>query len=198
MIDQNMLLTILITFLIPAAAFLYYFIFRTAIGQAMEEHQGTKFINRWIFVVISLIVLVTYAFMAKPFWKLPNESVYEPAPIVLLFIFFCLAYVALEIPYQLVKIAAKDMAEELAAAGDDKRNAARMKSAETLASIIKQKLKVSCELQAYTGNEEFIFLTYIVNNKPIATRLKLNQADKPENWKKLGEWIMSNYQAQNS
>lgn len=198
MIDQNFLLTIILTFLIPVLSFLYYFQFRNAIHAALEEHQhGTKFINRLALIPITFIVLVAYAFIAKPFWKLPNESVYEPAPIVLAFIAFCVLYLALEIPYQLVKMAAKDMAEELVMVGDDKRNAARLKSAQTLASIIHQKLNVSCELQAYSGNEEFIFLTYIVNNKPIATRLKLNQADKAENWKKLGEWVMKNYQKEN-
>jgi hypothetical protein len=62
---------------------------------------------------------------------------------------------------------------------------------------VAEKLNVACKLESFSGNEEFIFLTYIVNNKPIATRLKLNQADKAENWKKLGEWMITNYQKEN-
>jgi hypothetical protein len=106
-------------------------------------------------------------------------------------------YLGLEIPYLLVKMAAKDFVEEIAAAGNDKRQAARVKSAEVLADIVRRKLKVGCELQAITQNDEFVFLTYIVNNKPVATRLKLSQADSAESWKKLGDWLITNYQAQN-
>jgi hypothetical protein len=194
MIDLNIVLTILAIFFVPGAGFIYYFLFRTAIHAAIEEHQGAKFFNRWIFVAAILILLSVYAFVAKPFWQFPYESFYQPSLPVLFFVIAGVVYLLLEIPYQIVKMAARDAAEELAAVADDNRLAARTKSAVVLADIVGAKLKVACELQAFSSNEEFVFLTYIVNNKPIATRLKLNQADKPENWKKLGEWIITSYQ----
>lgn len=193
MLDQNTLVVILIAFLSPVFAFLYYFIAKVAFNSAIEEQQGKKSLNRWFIVMIVLGFLATYAFIARPF----SESVYATNPLPkesLYFVALALLYIGLEVPYQLTKMAAKDAAEELLSAGDDRRNMARLKSAQTLATIMGRKLKVSCELQAFTNNDEFIFLTYIIDNKPFATRLKLNQADKPENWKKLGEAIMQNHQ----
>jgi hypothetical protein len=194
MLDQNTLLIVLIAFTISAVCFLYYFLFQTAISSALKEHQGERFFNRWILVTIILVILTAYGFMARPFTATNRPSSYEASPVVQFFMICAICYVVLEIPYQLVKMAAKTMADEVLAAGDDKREVARLKSAQTLASIIHEKLNVTCELQAYSSNDEFIFLTYIVNNRPVATRLKISQADKAESWKKLGEWLIQGYQ----
>jgi hypothetical protein len=195
MFEANSIIAFFSIPVVIAVSFLYYLLVRTAIQSGIDEHQeNRKPFNRWILVILVLLSLGVYIAYVRPF----SESwTFSANPEISIIVVLELVYIAIEIPYQLVKIAAKDAAEELLAAGDDRRNIARMKSAQTLAVIIARKLKVSCELQAFTSNEEFVFLTYIVNNKPIATRLKLNQADKADNWKKLGEWIMSNYQKEN-
>jgi hypothetical protein len=201
MFETNSIIAFLSIPIVIAVSFLYYLLSKTAIESAINEHQENKRgFSRWVLVVIVLFALGIYVVRVKPFsesqWAISQWAI-QTNPEISIAALLGLIYVAIEIPYQLVKTAAKDAAEELLAAGDDRRNLARMKSAQTLATIIARKLKVSCELQAFTSNEEFVFLTYIVDNKPVATRLKLNQADKADNWKKLGEWIMSNYQKEN-
>jgi hypothetical protein len=190
MIEQNLMLTLALAAFFLIASYLYYIIFSKAIKDALLEHEGNWSFNGWISIAIVSTLLVTYIFLASPSLESITSNFFSPS---LLFV-VGLIYIAFEIPYMLVKMAAKDYIEQIVAAGDDKRIAARQKSAEVLADIVRRKLKVDVELQALSNNEEFVFLTYIVNNKPIATRLKLNQADKPENWKKLGEWIITNYQ----
>ncbi len=185
MTEKNILFIVLALILIPLVSFMYYLAFKRAINSAIREHRGDKPFSRWIIIVIVIIATLAYFSIAPA-----NESSLWVLLLVVL-------YIAFEIPYQLVKMAANDIAEELYATGDDKRNAARLKAAETLAMIVGRKLKVACELQTFTSNEEFVFLTYILNNKPIATRLKLNQADKADNWKKLSDWIITNYQKEN-
>jgi hypothetical protein len=197
MFDQNTVILFMIIVIMPAAFFLYYFIARSAVSAAIDEYQGARTFNRWILVIPVLIGLGVYAYMARPFVRESFEPAYQPSTEISIGVFFALLYVAIEIPYQLIKSAAKDIAEGILAAGDDRRNIARLKSAQTLATIISRKLKISCELQAFSSNDEFIFLTYILNNKPAATRLKIIQADNPESWKKLGEWLMSSYQKEN-
>lgn len=196
--EVNTLIVFGITFAIPAIFFLYYFVAKTAINAAIDEHQEGKrafTLPRWMLVIIILICLVSYAFVVKPFER-GFELISQQAVQINTAVIIGLFYLSLEVPYQLVKVAAKDIAEALLAAGDDRRSVARLKAAETLAVIMGRKLKVSCELQAFSSNEEFVFVTYILGDKPVATRLKLNQADKAESWKKLGEWIMGNYQNQ--
>jgi hypothetical protein len=194
MIDLLDIISVIVIFLIPVACFMYFFLFQIAIRNALKQHHGEKHFNRWVIVGFVAIGLIFYYFLAKP---RNADFQYEPSIIVQIFALLGAVYLAIEVPYQVVKMAAKEMAFELVEVADDKRETARLRSAETLASIVSEKLKVPCKLESFGGNEEFIFLTYIVNNKPIATRLKLNQADKAENWKKLGEWIITNYQAQN-
>jgi hypothetical protein len=198
MFDQNNVVLFMIIVLIPAAFFLLYFIARSAVNAAIDEHQGARSFNRWLLAIPVLIGLLVYAYVGRPFARESFETAYQPSTEISIGIFFALFYLAVEVPYQLIKSAAKDVAEGILDAGDDRRNIARMKSAQTLATIISRKLKISCELQAFSSNEEFIFLTYILNNKPAATRLKITQADNPESWKKLGEWLMSSYQKENS
>jgi hypothetical protein len=173
------------------ASFVYYFTFSRAINDALREHEGQRSFNGgWLSVFLVSIALIAYIYIASPTFESLISNMFSGSLLVVVGLF----YLAFEIPYLLVKMAAKDFVEQIAAVGDDKRIAARAKSAEVLADIVRRKLKVAVELQAMSNNDEFVFLTYIINNKPIATRLKLNQADKPENWKKLGEWMIANYQ----
>jgi hypothetical protein len=190
MIEKNLILTLALGAFFLIASYVYHAIFSKAIKDALSEHEGKWSFNGWISIAVVGTLLVTYIFLASSSVESITNNLFSPSILFIL----GLVYLAFEIPYMLVKMAAKDYVEQIAAAGEDKRIAARQKSAEVLADIVRRKLKVDCELQALTSNEEFVFLTYIVNNKPIATRLKLNQADKPENWKKLGEWIITNYQ----
>lgn len=179
--------TVLIILLIlsaPALCFLYFISFQIAIRSAIKENNGEKFFNR-LYILFAVIVALGAIYFVK--FGLDSMPVHVAAAVGVF-------YLVLEIPYQLVKYAAKAMVDELIAVNEDKREAARLKQAQTLAAIIEEKLNISCELQAFSHNEEFIFLTYILKNKPIATRLKLNQADKAESWKKLGEWLITNYQ----
>lgn len=186
MTQTTILFILLALFLIPLFSFIYYLIFKRAINAAIREHRGEKSLGHWIVTIIIIIGLIVY-------FSIPNFAQQPSLWIVLVVIL----YIAFEIPYQLVKMAANDIVEDLAAAGNDKRDAARQKAAETLAMIVGRKLKVPCELQSFTSNDEFVFLTYILNNKPIATRLKLNQADKADNWKKLSDSMIANYQKEN-
>lgn len=197
MLEQNILVISVVAILIPIVSFLYYFIAKLAINSGIDEHQSRKKgLNRWILVILVLIYLGGYTYAVKPFGHSDSEAVYQASNEINLSVILGLIYLCLEVPYQLVKSASKDIAEALLAAGEDRRTVARQKAAETLAMIMGRKLKVSCELQAFSSNEEFVFVTYILGDKPIATRLKLNQADKPDSWKKLGDWIIGSYQNQ--
>jgi hypothetical protein len=184
-----------ITVVVLIASFIYYMTFSRAIKSAIQDHENkNRFDGSWIFIFVIFFAEIAYFFIAVPNFESFMAGMVTGSSFIAVIGIFILAF---EIPYVLVKMAAKDYIEQIAAAGDDKRQAARVKSAEVLADIVRRKLKVSCELQAITSNDEFVFLTYIVNNKPIATRLKLNQADNAESWKKLGDWLITNYQAQN-
>lgn len=193
--DDNTVVIIILCITVPFACFLYLYLFRVAIIAAVKEHQGEKRFNRLFLVAVILPILIIYAGFEKPFsaWYRLEESSFGFYLLALGF-----AYITIEIPFQLVKSAAKSVVDDIEDAGEGKRNLARMKSAEELAAIISQKLELPCELQAFSANEEFVFLTYILNNKPYATRLKLKHADNAENWKKLGERIMQNYQTEAS
>jgi len=187
---------LIIGFVALVMGYIHYSNFSRAIRDAVREHENpSKYNGSLIFIFVVSFALIAYFFIAVPTPESFIDGFVSGGSFLVIVGIF---YLTFELPYLLVKMAAKDYVEQLAAAGDDKRQAARMKSAEVLADIVRRKLKVDCQLQALTSNNEFVFLTYIVNNKPIATRLKLNQADNPENWKKLGEWIITNYQTSTS
>ncbi len=181
---NNTLLIIILILSIPALCFLYFISFQIAIRSVIKENDGEKFFNR-LYIVFAVIL----ALGAIYFLNIGIDSMLTHVAVAV-----GIFYLLMDIPYYLVKHAARAMVDELLSVNDDKREAARLKQAQTLAAIVQEKLKIPCELQAFSSNDEYVFLTYILSNKPIATRLKINRADKAESWKKLGEWIMTNYQ----
>jgi hypothetical protein len=199
MFSSLSLLFILIALMIPAACFLYFFIFQIAITSALKESRGETFFNRLFLVFGIMIALAAYFFIGKPFSRYPLYEL-QPEEFNIGTILFLagIAYLLVEIPYQLVKHSAHAVIDDLQTAGEDKRNITRLTRAQTLADIVAKKLQITCELQSFSSNDDFIFLTYILNNKPAATRLKIIQADNPESWKKLGEWLITSYQKENS
>jgi hypothetical protein len=176
---------------VPILGSLYHLAFTNAIDEAMQEYRGRKFFNRWWLTVIVFLALIAYALTARLF----EISVFDQSALQsLLLCFLGILYLAVEIPYQLVKMAAKDKVEQMLATREFLFQKASKQNAELLAERVRQKLKVDCELQTLSHNQDFVFLTYVVNSKPIATRLKLSQVEKSETWTSVGEWIIRHYQ----
>jgi hypothetical protein len=153
--NAYLLLPLFVIPAIPILGSLYHLAFTKAIDDAIEESQGKRCFHRWLLPLLVFLALMLYAFTARLFEPPYLEKLSFPS-----WFLCCLGtlYLALEIPYQLVKTAAKDKLDIILTLREGKFQKMNQESAELRAKLARLRLKLDAELENFSSDEPLVFL----------------------------------------